>query len=135
MQSFATDEAWRHRQSVRRPAGRVSPKNGAVNEASAIASRPGVFRCRACKAQFTVTVGTAMEGTHLPLNIWYFAMYLMLSSAKPISAMSLSRQMQIQYRTCWHLLHRLRAMATNGETMPLAGVIEADEKPTTPKDI
>jgi hypothetical protein len=84
-------------------------------------------RCHACKAQFTVTVGTAMEDTHLPLQHWYLAMYLMMSTAKPISALSLSRQMGIQYRTCWHLLHRLRAMLTSGATMPLAGIIEADE--------
>ena len=54
-------------------------------------------------------------------------MYLMLSTAKPISAMSLSRQLGIQYRTCWHLLHRLRAMLPAGEKLPLAGIIEADE--------
>jgi hypothetical protein len=41
--------------------------------------------------------------------------------------MSLSRQMQIQYRTCWHLLHRLRATLSSGETLPLSGIIEADE--------
>jgi hypothetical protein len=74
-----------------------------------------------------VRVGTAMEGTHLPLRHWYLAMYLMMSTAKPISAMSLSRQMGIQYRTCWHLLHRLRAMLTSGETMPLSGIVEPDE--------
>lgn len=128
MKTFGTDEAClAHLQSVRWPAGPVCPKCGVVNEAAAISSRPGVFRCHACKAQFTVTVGTAMEGTHLPLRHWYLAMYLMMSTAKPISAMSLSRQMGIQYRTCWHLLHRLRAMLTSGETMPLSGIIEADE--------
>ena len=51
------------------------------DESAAIASRPGVFRCHACKAQFTVTVGTVMEGTDLPLRHWYLAMYLMMSPA------------------------------------------------------
>lgn len=41
--------------------------------------------------------------------------------------MSLSRQMQMQYRTCWHLLHRLRAMLASGEALPLSGIVEADE--------
>ncbi len=68
-----------------------------------------------------------MEGTHLPLRHWYLAMSLMLSTAKPISAISPSRQMEIQYRTCWHMLHRLGAMLAGGETLPLSGIIEAHE--------
>lgn len=128
VKKFGTDEACRaHMQCVRWPDGPICPKCGSINEAAEIKSRPGVFRCRACSNQFTVTVGTAMEGTHLPLNVWYLAMYLMLSTAKPISAMSLSRQMEIQYRTCWHMLHRLRAMLDGGDPLPLSGVIEADE--------
>ena len=128
MKTFGTDEDCRaHMQSVRWPHGPVCPKCGTINDAAHVGGRPGVFRCNTCKSQFTVTVGTAMDGTHLPLNIWYLAMYLMMSTAKPISAMSLSRQMQIQYRTCWHLLHRLRAMLERGDKLPLAGIIEADE--------
>jgi transposase-like protein len=128
LKAYGTDEACRaHMESVRWPNGPSCPKCGSVNEAGVVGNRAGLFRCRPCGTQFTVTVGTAMEGTHLPLRHWYLAMYLMLSTAKPISAMSLSRQMGIQYRTCWHLLHRLRAMLAAGEALPLAGVIEADE--------
>ncbi len=128
LKTFGTDEACRaHMESVRWPDGPVCPKCGVIGQAGRVGNRPGVLRCHACKSQFSVTVGTAMEGTHLPLNVWYLAMYLMLSTAKPISAMSLSRQMHVQYRTCWHLLHRLRAMLAGGETFPLAGLIEADE--------
>ena len=68
-----------------------------------------------------------MEGTHLPLRLWYIAMFLILNTAKPISAMSLHHHLDVQYRTCWHLLHRLRAMMERGEQLPLAGTIEADE--------
>ena len=128
MKRFGTDEACRaHMQTVRWPNGPVCPKCNAINDAPEISTRPGLFRCHACGAQFTVTVGTAMEGSHLPLHIWYLAMYLMLSTAKPISAMSLSRHLGIQYRTCWHLLHRLRAMLVTDKRLPLSGIIEADE--------
>lgn len=128
MERFGTDEACRaHMESVRWPGGPVCPRCGTINNAKPIRSRPGLYRCGGCGKQFTVTVGTALEGSHLPLRVWYLAMYLMLSTAKPISAMSLSRQLGIQYRTCWHLLHRLRAMLAGGETLPLSGVIEADE--------
>jgi hypothetical protein len=109
LKTYGTDEACRaHRQSVRWPDEPVCPKCVTIGQAGRVESCPGVPRCHTCKSQFSVTVGTAMERTHLPLNIWYLAMYLMLSTAKPISAMSLSRQMQVQCRTCWHLLHRLR---------------------------
>ena len=73
-----TDEACRaHMESVRWPSGPVCPKCGTVNRAGRVGNRPGAYRCHACKAQFSVTVGTAMEGTHLPLHVWYLAMYLM----------------------------------------------------------
>lgn len=128
MSKFGTDEACRaHMESVRWPFGPVCPNCGSINNAVPVSTRPGLYRCRACSKQFTVTVDTALEGSHLPLRVWYLAMYLMLSTAKPISAMSLSKHLGIQYRTCWHLLHRLRAMLSAGEKLPLAGVIEADE--------
>ena len=128
MTKFGTDDACRaHMESVRWPDGPLCPRCGVVDEAVAVSTRPGLYRCTACAKQFTVTVGTAMEGSHLPRRHWYLAMYLMLSTAKPISAMSLMRQLGVQYRTCWHLLHRLRAMVETGEKMPLSGIIEGDE--------
>ena len=128
MTKFGTDDACRaHMESVRWPFGPVCPACGSVDDAVAVSTRPGLYRCKACNKQFTVTVGTALEGSHLPLRVWFLAMYLMLSTAKPISAMSLSKHLGIQYRTCWHLLHRLRAMLAGGEKLPLAGIVEADE--------
>jgi transposase-like protein len=129
MTEFATDdEACRaHMERVRWPDGPVCPRCGAVDDAVAVSTRPGLYRCRECGKQFTVTLGTALEGSHLPLRVWYLAMYLMLSTAKPIGAMSLSKHLGLQYRTCRHLLHRLRAMLSAGEKLPLAGIIEADE--------
>lgn len=126
--AYGTDEACRaHFEATRWPVGPICPKCGVVNEAVAISTRPGQYRCKPCGSHFTVTVGTAMEGSHLKLSVWYLAMYLMLSTTKPISAMSLSRQLGIQYRTCWHMLHRLRAMLAGGTPLPLSGIIEADE--------
>lgn len=129
LHQFGTDDACRrHLESVRWPNGPVCPKCGSMERITPVSGgRDGLYRCNACGRQFTVTVGTAMEGTHLPLRHWYLAMYLMLTTAKPISALSLSKHLGIQYRTCWHLLHRLRAMLSAGEKLPLAGIIEADE--------
>lgn len=128
IKAYGTEEACRaHMENVRWPAGPVCPKCASVNDAVPISTRPGQFRCRPCGKHFTVTVGTAMEGSHLPLHVWYLAMYLMLSTAKPISATSLSTQLGIQYRTCWYLLRRLRARLAVGEKLPLAGLVGADE--------
>jgi transposase-like protein len=125
---FGTDAACRaHMESVRWPEGPVCPRCDTIDQATPIPTRPGLYRCGACGKQFTVTVGTAMEGTHLPLRLWYIAMFLILNTAKPISAMSLHHHLGVQYRTCWHLLHRLRAMLESGEKLPLSGIIEADE--------
>jgi transposase-like protein len=125
---LGTDEACRaHLESVRWPDGPICPRCGSMNDASAVSTRPGLYRCRACNKQFTVTVGTTLEGSHVPLRTWYLAMYIMLSAAKPISAMSLSRQLEIQYRTCWHMLRRLRGMLAGGEKLPLSGFLKADE--------
>jgi transposase-like protein len=128
LKTFGTDEACRaHMESVRWPDGPVCPKCGVIGRAGRVGSRPRALRCHACKSQFSVTVGTAMEGTHLPLNIWYLGMYLMLSTARPISAMGLHRQTGIQYQTCWRLVPRLRAMMDGGATLPLSGIM----KPTS----
>jgi transposase-like protein len=129
MRRFHDDKSCRkHLESVRWPDGPVCPGCGAVNNAVPVtAVRRGLYRCRDCGRQFTVTVGTVMEGTHLPLNVWYRAMYLILSSSKGISALNLSQQLELQYRTVWHLCHRIRAMLDSGDKTPLAGLIEADE--------
>ena len=54
----------------------VCDRCGSVDDASPVAKRPGVYRCRACGKDFRVTVGTPMEDSHLPLGTWYLAMYL-----------------------------------------------------------
>jgi transposase-like protein len=129
MRRFPDDKSCRqHLESVRWPDGPVCPSCGVVNNAVPVATRrPGVYRCRDCNHQFSVTVGTAMEGTHLPLNVWYHAMYLILASSKGISTLNLSKQLGLQYRTVWHLCHRIRAMLESGDKTPLTGLIEADE--------
>jgi hypothetical protein len=128
MQRFSTDEACRaHLESVRWPQGPVCDRCGSVDEATPVGGRPGFWQCRPCGKQFSVTAGTPMHGTHLPLHVWYLAMYLILASSKGISAVKLGEQLGVQYRTAWYLGHRIRAMLASGEKSPLAGLVEADE--------
>ena len=87
----------------------------------------GVWKCRPCKKQFTVTVGTIFEDSHIPLHKWLFAIHLLTSSKKGMSAHQLMRNLDIkQYKSAWFMAHRIR-YALTGEIEPMTGVIEADE--------
>jgi transposase-like protein len=91
--------------------------------------RKGVYKCGACRKQFTVTVGTIFEDSHLPISKWLMAFFIICSSKKSISANQLSRMLKITYKAAWFMAHRLR-FAVSPE-MPLSkllkGVVEVDE--------
>lgn len=92
--------------------------------------RIGLHKCGDCRKQFTVKVGTVFESSHVKLNLWFQAAYLMASSKKGISAHQLHRTLGVTYKTAWFMAHRLReAMATVGME-PMGGEgkwVEADE--------
>lgn len=91
-------------------------------------ARKGLYKCRACRKQFTVTVGTVFEDSHIPMDVWLQAIYLLCSSKKGISAHQLHRMLGITYKSAWFMAHRLRYAMTQ---MPLVeklnGTVEADE--------
>jgi transposase-like protein len=95
------------------------------------AHRPGLYYCSACNGQFTVTVGTVMERSKIPLSKWLLAMHLLGSSKKGMSAHQLHRMLGVTYKTAWFMAHRIReAMKDDPKAGPLGGsgkVIEADE--------
>ena len=87
------------------------------------------FHCRSCGHRFSVMAGTIMHRSHLPLRKWFLAIYLMCESKKGMSANQLHRTLGVQYKTAWHLCHRIReAMGNDPFTGPtLFGVVEVDE--------
>ena len=88
----------------------------------------GVWKCRGCKKQFTVTVGTIFEDSHIPLHKWLLAIHLLTSSKKGMSAHQLMRNLGIkQYKSAWFMAHRIRYALTGELPEPLNGVLEADE--------
>src|SRR5688572_21725145 len=91
--------------------------------------RPGLCRCRTCKKQFTVTVGTIFEDTHLPLAMWVKAIHLMSTSKKGMSALQLQRNLGIgSYKSAWFMAHRIRtAMRCEPVAGMLKGQVQADE--------
>lgn len=88
-----------------------------------------LWRCRDCKKQFTVRIGTVYEESRLPLRHWCYAFWAACSSKKGVSALQIMRQCQISYKSALFLMHRIRfAMAPDHATAPkLSGIIEADE--------
>ena len=92
---------------LRYPNGFVCPKCGCT-EYYSVRGR-NTFQCRACRHQTSITAGTVMHRTHLPLTVWFWAIYLCATDKRGISAVQLSRTLGICYESAWYLLLRIRA--------------------------
>ena len=91
--------------------------------------RLGYFRCRDCGGEFTVRTGTVFERSHIPLDKWLLAMYMVVTARKGISSLQLSKELSITQHSAWFLLTRLReAMDAGGPGGGrLSGIVEIDE--------
>ena len=120
-------------ESIRWPDGVVCPKCGEAEREPYLLKGKSlkgrrVWKCRACRKQFTVTVGTIFESSHVPLNKWLAAFYLLCSSKKGMSAHQLHRMLGVTYKTAWFMFHRIREAMREPEFLDkLSGVVEADE--------
>lgn len=131
------DKAREHLESIQWPNGPDCPHCGncdqkAITKLAGKSTRPGVYKCNACRSPFSVTVGTVFERSKVPLNKWVLATHLMASSKKGMSAHQLHRMLGVTYKTAWFMSHRIReAMAEDNETSgPMGGpgkTVEADE--------
>jgi transposase-like protein len=91
-------------------------------------SKRVVLKCGKCRKQFSATVGTIFEDSHIPLSKWFLAIQLMCSSKKGISAHQLHRMLRITYKSAWFMAHRIRlAMQHSPFAGKLGGIVEADE--------
>src|SRR6266481_4957482 len=86
--------------------------------------RTRIYQCLACGKQFSATSGTIFNDTHLPLTKWFRAIALICEAKKGVSAKQLERHLGVNYRTAWHLAHRIREAMQDGGL--LSGVVEAD---------
>ena len=122
---------------MRWPDGPECPHCGLVNEAYQLkpkegSKRPvrkGVWKCKGCRKQFTVTVKTIFADSHIPLHKWLLAIHLMASSKKGISAHQLMRNLDIKsYQTAWFMAHRIRwALTQEPAKGVFQGIVEVDE--------
>ena len=130
------DVAREYLEAKRWPDGPVCPHCGVVDEAyqlkpKAESKRPvrrGVWKCKGCRKQFTVTVGTIFADSHIKLHKWLLAIHLLCASKKGMSAHQLHRMLGVTYKSAWFMAHRIRyAMAQEPLSGKLSGTVEVDE--------
>jgi transposase-like protein len=127
-----SDRAREYLEAQRWPNGPICTHCGSddVTALNGKAHRPGVYQCNACREQFTVTTGSVMERSKIPLNKWLLAMHLMASSKKGYSAHQLHRTLGVTYQTAWFLAHRIREAMQETDAGPIGGsgkIVEVDE--------
>lgn len=122
-------------EAVRWPNGPVCPHCGCSDQeriaaAQGTSQRAGLYYCADCNGQFTVTVGTVMERSKIKISKWLFAMHLMGSSKKGISAHQIHRMLGVTYKTAWFMMHRIREAMIETGAGPMGGEgrsVQADE--------
>jgi transposase-like protein len=88
----------------------------------------GIWRCKACKRDFSVKVGTIFEDSPISLTAWFPAIWMLSSSKKSVSSHMLGRALGVTQKTAWFMLHRIRLLTKQGGgAAPLSGEVEVDE--------
>ena len=124
---FASEEdCRRYLVACRWPDGFLCPRCGG-RDADELAGR-ALFQCGSCRHQVSVTAGTLLHRTHVPLRLWFAAAYLVATHTPGFSAVQLQRQLGLsRYETAWAMLHKLRRAMLRPERDRLSGVVEVDE--------
>ena len=115
------------------PDGPVCPhcgSRGRIGKMNGNATRIGLYKCYSCRKQFTVKIGTIFEDSHVPMNLWLQAIYLLSASKKGFSAHQLHRTLGVTLKTAWFMGHRIREAMREGGLAPFGsngGTVEVDE--------
>ena len=87
-----------------------------------------VFQCNACRHQTSLIAGTVLQGTKLPLTVWFLALYLLSQAKTGLSALALKRHLGVSYPTAWLIHHKvMQAMAERDARYVLAGQVQVDD--------
>jgi transposase-like protein len=95
--------------------------------AAVLKSRPRLYECLDCGRQTSITAGTAMHRSKLPLTAWFWAAHLMATHSNGMSARQLEDQLGVTYKTAWLLTQKLRRSMVDPDREPLEGVVEVDQ--------
>ena len=108
------------------PDGPVCPSCESTQVSPRPSRKPQPFRCRDCRKDFSVTVGTLLQRSHIPLSKWAIAFYRFATNLKGVSSMKLHRDLGITQKSAWYMAHRIRQMWSQ-EADKFAGAVEVDE--------
>jgi len=128
------DKAREYLEMLRWPNGVICPHCGCIgSEHYALkgkSHRPGLWKCKDCREQFSVTVGTVFERSKIPLHKWLLAVNLLCASKKGMSSQQIHRMLDVTYKTAWFMTHRIReAMTTEGGLLGGGGKpVEVDKR-------
>ena len=124
---FASEEGCRgYLRACRWPDGFRCPSCG-EGESYPLVTRE-LLQCRACRHQTSVTAGTVLDRTRMPLQLWFAAAYLVTTHTPGFSALQLQRQLGLgRYETAWTMLQKLRRAMVRPERDRLSGTVEVDE--------
>jgi transposase-like protein len=126
IKKYGTDEKCREcLVRLRWPKGVICPKCSSEKISRVYERR--TFDCDNCRYQFSVTAGTMLHDSHLPLTTWFYVTYVMCESKKGISANQIKRMFGVSYKTAWYLCHRIRAAMLEVAPQKLGGTVEIDE--------
>lgn len=104
-------------------AGFACPRCGSTTRPCLITTRD-LYQCRSCRYQASLTAGTILENTKLPLRTWFLGALLVLSTKKGLSSPELARRLGVTQKTAWFMVHRLAAMATEALPVEIEGTVE-----------
>jgi len=110
---------------LRWPNGPVCPRCGGVEHSYLTTRR--IWKCKRCKRQFSVKVGTVFEDSPLGLDKWLPAVWLAANSKNGISSHELARALGTTQKSAWFMLHRIRLAMRSGTFEMLSGTVEVDE--------
>lgn len=124
---FATEEACqRYLAACRWPDGFICPRCGHGRAYELVNQRR--YQCAKCRHQVSLTSGTVLHRTKIPLTYWFWAAYLMTTDKRGVSALLLQRQLGLsRYETSWMMLHKLRRAMVSATREPLRGEVEVDD--------
>jgi transposase-like protein len=108
------------------PDGFVCPGCG-NRRVAGLKSRPRLYECLDCGRQTSITAGTAMHRSKLPLTTWFWAAHLMATHSNGMSARQLEDQLGVAYKSAWLLTQKLRRSMVDPDREPLEGVVEVDQ--------
>lgn len=110
---------------LRWPHGVTCPRCDAENPL--FLSTRKIWKCRACKKQFSVKVGTIFEDSPIGLDKWLPALWMVINCKNGISSYEMARDLGVTQKTAWFMNHRIRLAVQEGTFEPMSGEVEVDE--------